>query len=107
MTLWSARSGTGCCEANPPASADRPLHFLKTLCVSSAEIYTSAPSAANSPATAAPIEPPAPKTSARFPCSICDLFIRTSLVADYRLDLLINAVQIRLRPHADDFSVSY
>src|SRR5882672_11719266 len=33
---------------------------------------TSAPSAANSLATAAPIEPPAPNITARFPCSICE-----------------------------------
>src|SRR5215813_9966530 len=40
---------------------------------------TSAPSDANSFATAAPIEPPAPNTIARFPCKNGELFITPSL----------------------------
>src|SRR5215469_16686686 len=43
------------------------------------ERKTSAPSAANSLATAAPTEPPAPKTRARFPRKSCELFIRILL----------------------------
>ena|SRR5712671_5584284 len=41
---------------------------------------TSAPSAANSFATAEPIEPPAPKTTALFPCSIGKLLLAESFV---------------------------
>src|SRR5262249_46791840 len=49
---------------------------------------TSAPSAANSVATAPPIEPPAPKTTARLPCRSCPVLTLTSV--DFRVspDLL-------------------
>src|SRR5215469_1576945 len=40
---------------------------------------TSAPSAANSFATAAPMEPPAPNTTACLPCRISELFIAISV----------------------------